>query len=263
MDVLASPQDKQPFRFLDLPLELRFMVYEYLHTRTHRKIIISPDFSEGATAILVVPGPIPPIFTVCKSVHAEAVLFLRNRRELNRESRIILKVGGEPLVHRDFLFEVIVWLDTLCHGRTHSYGFDQSLATAASRWIPYNLYLEVKWDRSANSSKLSSFYRSAWDAMSPGQKGQKARLKLALDFPEYSNVEMHSFITMLTGGLKHHRRVETTLYEVPESRVRSKMNLAEAEAEDMYGGLVDPETWGEEPMYGGIIDRETWEKDWF
>ncbi len=74
----TKPEEEQPFRFLDLPKELRLMVYDYLVDREHHKISIVED-DESADITLVTPAPVPQIYLTCKELHAEAVPFLQKK----------------------------------------------------------------------------------------------------------------------------------------------------------------------------------------
>ncbi len=72
----AVPREEQPFRFLDLPKDIRLMVYEYFIDRDHHKITVREE-GESVEITLIMPSPIPHISLVCKELHAEATPFLQ------------------------------------------------------------------------------------------------------------------------------------------------------------------------------------------
>ncbi|KAH7074509.1 hypothetical protein BKA63DRAFT_603424 [Paraphoma chrysanthemicola] len=78
----TKPGDQGPFRFLDLPAELRLMVYEYLvpHQRRHHKIHSTEEGIAVHPIIVVLPEPVSSIYRVCRVVYAEAVPLLATIR---------------------------------------------------------------------------------------------------------------------------------------------------------------------------------------
>lgn len=66
----------ESFPFLQLPRDIRLIVYDNMMTRTHQRI--SLDSPNGpATVTLVLADPIPPIHRTCKLLHAEAGSFVK------------------------------------------------------------------------------------------------------------------------------------------------------------------------------------------
>lgn len=89
------------FRFLDLPKDIRLMVYDLLTTRTHRKIM-RHEAGKTAAITLVAPDSIPPLHLTCKALSAEATPFLRAKVERmatpHTTPRLIVHAGFPKLL---------------------------------------------------------------------------------------------------------------------------------------------------------------------
>jgi len=69
-----------PFRLLDLPTELRIMIYDYLITRKHTTITARhPSTTYETCTTLVRSEPVPPIYMTCKLLYAEAGPYLEKK----------------------------------------------------------------------------------------------------------------------------------------------------------------------------------------
>jgi hypothetical protein len=66
----------QPFRFMDLPVELRFMVYEFLPRTIKHTLVVTPatlDPPEPQVELIMVTKHVPTaILATCREVYTEA-----------------------------------------------------------------------------------------------------------------------------------------------------------------------------------------------
>lgn len=66
----------QPFRFLDLPLELRYIIYEFTYAQDQQSIFLPTDTTEP-TIILKSARPRTPLHLVCKKISHESLRILK------------------------------------------------------------------------------------------------------------------------------------------------------------------------------------------
>jgi hypothetical protein len=84
MDQCASPPGQQPFRFLDLPKELRLMIYERLIVRPSHDLNIYNWLEGDVTMRIVNPSLAAPMPLVCKMMYAEAAPIITKSRSTLR-----------------------------------------------------------------------------------------------------------------------------------------------------------------------------------
>jgi hypothetical protein len=107
------------FRFLDLPKELRLMVYEaFLPTQHYDRIQISGSKSTSITLATPLDRLIlPPIIHTCHLIHVEVIAILTQQRDrddlYDNTPRIIMPAGDaiELCKYDGILDEVLNWLE--------------------------------------------------------------------------------------------------------------------------------------------------------
>jgi hypothetical protein len=126
--------DTTPFPFLDLPKDLRLMVYDHLIMRNYHKITMRIR-GEEASVTLVRQEPIPPIHVACKLLLDEAGTYLRRKVErmsVGRATpRLIVHMGPfDALCGTDGLLErVAIAIDLYRFWRTLEPSKFQALST--------------------------------------------------------------------------------------------------------------------------------------
>jgi hypothetical protein len=92
-----STMATQPFRFLDLPAELRFIVYEHIDFMTKHYTLEGTDAPENSSTITFVPKNLPVrILAIFQLINNEAKKFLRPKLAELRVSQCVFLSTAHP-----------------------------------------------------------------------------------------------------------------------------------------------------------------------
>lgn len=233
----AASIDQLPFRFLDLPKELRLRVYEYLSvitTKIHRV-----EFRLSCTAHLVVPKWMTPIHLTCKVIQAETIVLLK-------------KLEGQTATPRlAFKFDALSKLPQV----RASADFAASVALVLSKDLPSTLLHTVPdyavalffRDLALNETgiaKLNTFLQRSFRECS-FRGNSNIVLKIALQGSPLTGIEVGHIVNEFARYLDHS----------PSIGAVKILSAAYTEA----GSGTTPLSMA---MFDGVIDEGTWNCVW-
>ena len=230
MDQPASSLGQQPFRFLDLPKELRLMIYERLIVRPSIDLHFDlathmTECVRDATIRIVTPGLAAPITLVCKTLHAEAAPMLTKSRSTLRVIFDFKEVDG-------------VLRLCLLHGMRAFAGLLSAVRASDSMFRHYYVGLML-WTDLRKIPNCRGVLEAMWSCLRTGS------LEIALrgqHGPLSSDLVSHFLYGMdmkgLSGGF------DVAVYEAPQMRAGADGAAAVHEAA-LHDKVLDEKTWNE------------------
>jgi hypothetical protein len=257
MDQSASPPGQQPFRFLDLPKELRLMIYERLIVRPTLDLHLVNGLGKDATMRIVTPSLGAPILLVCKTTYAEAVPVIKT-------SRSTLRV----------IFEFSI-MDDIGHFDTERHRYDYTEQDMYDN-VERMMKAFAKLLSAARGSESFMLLRKATDT------GEGLLLQAIMIV-----IRKYAIVSDSVDTLRRiWDRVRTELYDVVEIALRGQQRPLSGESVDRLLQVVDfkrlsrgvdivvyeaPQMHAEadgaaavheEAPYHSVIDEKTWNEKW-
>ncbi|KAF1851249.1 uncharacterized protein K460DRAFT_401273 [Cucurbitaria berberidis CBS 394.84] len=250
MEVATTSSDQNPFRFLDLPKELRLMVYEHLVTPRHYEVQMRYKDRLYCSAILLIPDRSPPIHAVCRSIYGEASDFLRNLTLTHAVPRIIAEVDSKSALNR--LPELMIRILKISQ-RARTVG---GISARGVQYI-WNSHDSQQF----SGDKVPSFRKQDFKTLAcfanltaqyidhVFMPWEPQGVQVALHGKAVSSSNIQEFLSILDGWV----------YSRGLDALGQAITVYEAHRES--GGTQVEEDMSSED-YGGVIDKKTWEKDW-
>lgn len=256
MTTAVPPNETQPFRFLDLPKELRLMIYERLVNRSHEKIELGVHrtLEDHATfvmtersAVLVIPASVPPVYLTCKLIHSEATAMLKELDYRNSRPRMILnleKLKVVSLVQVEYAAWIARGLSICYMLRDTDPKFDKRQA------------LRIQYGRSKDSpvkfETFIDFKTQTIDKFWKHDRLGRAELEVALQCPASSNRDIELCTNELGRTLKkilkgNRQKHIVTVHIAPDNKRVETGRLS-----------YDPTVL----RIGKSIDMGLWEREW-
>lgn len=238
MDQSASPPGQQPFRFLDLPKELRLMIYERLIVRPTLDLHLVNGLGKDATMRIVTPSLGAPILLVCKTTYAEAVPVIKT-------SRSTLRV----------IFEFSI-MDDIGHFDTEQHRYDYTEQDMYDN-VERMMKAFAKLLSAARGSESFMLLRKATDT------GEGLLLQAIMIV-----VRKYAIVSDSVDTLRSQQRplsgesVDRLLQVVDFKRLSRGVDIVVYEAPQMHAEADGAAAVHEEAPYHSVIDEKTWNEKW-
>lgn len=235
----TSPSHPQPFRFLDLPQELRFMVYEHLLTRSSHKLLVPYLQRSTCTAKVLTYAVSAPIHKTSKFVSVEALPVLReallNAVASSSSAQVILDT-----------YKGVHWFNDL----TSLCTFVCNLAYMLTMLNGHFTFSEfVRQIDSASyfeeAPHCQARFRDIWNNV-PIPKYKSVEMVMAGS--EVSVLDVMFLTNMMHANLTRNFKC-----------ARPSAVVLVAPDTDAANDLEPPEP---NPFYGGVVETKIWEEEW-